>query len=234
MRISHQHKFVFLALPRTGSTTVRRVLDAYSDVKSVHIAQTTPQFPFYHHISARELKRIFDDQGWDWFAYRRFCVVRNPFDRVVSLYHHYQKMNADRDKAKKSLANFLKHLYFQLRSEITFAEYVARLDPKGKLTTTLPHFICDEDGAFLVEDVLTFENLATELPAYLRQMNIWINSQEIPILNSSAARQPYASYYTEATRQRVASLYAYEIERFSYTFAAEQPAVPAGESDAAG
>ncbi|GAB4161282.1 MAG: hypothetical protein Fur0021_34300 [Candidatus Promineifilaceae bacterium] len=230
MRISHRYKFVFLALPRTGSTTVRKILDAYSDVKSVHVTQTTAEFPFYHHISARELKRIFDDRGWDWFAYRRFCVVRNPFDRIVSLYHHYQKTNADRDKAKTSLYNFLKYLYFQVRPEMTFAEYVARLDPKGKLTTTLMEFIGGDDGALLVDDVLTFENLATELPAYLQRMNISINPQEIPVLNASASRQPYAVYYTNAARERVASLYAYEIERFSYTFAA----VPAGGSDAAG
>ncbi len=205
-------------MPRTGSTTVRSVLDRYSDIKSVHITQTTRQFPFYHHIPARELKSIFDQRGWDWFAYRRFCVVRNPFDRVVSLYHHYQKINADRGKSRTSPRNFLKYLYFKVRPEITFAEYVMKLNPQDPLTVSLKEFICDESGEFLVDDVLTFEHLDSLLPAYLQQMNISITKEEIPVLNSSTGREPYTLYYTREAREKVESLYAYEIQRFSYTF----------------
>lgn len=205
-------------MPRTGSTTVRSVLDRYSDIKSVHITQTTGQFPFYHHIPARKLKPIFDERGWDWFAYRRFCVVRNPFDRVVSLYHHYKKINADRGKSRTSLRNFLKYLYFQVRPEITFAEYVMNLNPQDPLTVSLAEFICDENGEFLVDDVLTFERLNSLLPAYLQQMGLFITEEDIPVLNTSTEREPYTLYYTHETRERVASLYAYEIQRFSYTF----------------
>jgi Sulfotransferase family len=220
VRISHKHKFIFLALPRTGSTTVRKILDDYSDIKSVHITQVTQQFPFYHHISARELKRIFDKRRWDWFAYQRFCVVRNPFDRVVSLYHHHKKINYDKNRLKTPLYRFIKYLHFRVRPELTFSEYVMNLNPKGKLTTTLKEFICDDDGEFLVDDILTFETLACVLPDYLKLMGIFITSDEIPVLNSTEERKPYASYYTDKTRKIVESIYAYELERFSYVFKA--------------
>lgn len=218
MRISHKYKFVFLAYPRTGSTTVRAILDDYSDIKSVHISQTTKEFPFYDHILARELKPIFEKQGWDWFAYRRFCVVRNPYDRVVSLYHHYRRVNADKKKARKSFYYFLKYTYFKLRPELTFSAYVMRFNRTRNLALPLREFICDEDGEFLVDDVLPFEHLHTALPDYLRQMGILVNQDKIPILNASANRQPYAHYYTDETRREVEMRYAYEIERFSYAF----------------
>jgi hypothetical protein len=218
VRISHKHKFVFLALPRTGSTTVREILDDYSDIKSVHITQVTHQFPFYHHISARELKRIFDKRCWDWFAYQRFCVVRNPFDRVVSLYHHHKKIDSDKNRLKPSLYKFIEYLHFGVRPELAFSEYVMNLNPKRKLTTTLKEFICDDDGEFLVDDVLTFETLACVLPDYLKQMNIFITREDIPVRNATEERKPYAPYYTDKTRKIVESIYAYELERFSYAF----------------
>jgi len=89
MRISHRYKFVFLSHARTGSQTVRRLLDPFSDVTSVHYSQTDETNPFYNHISALELKNEFDRRCWDWSAYRKFCFTRNPWERVVSLYHHF-------------------------------------------------------------------------------------------------------------------------------------------------
>lgn len=100
MRISHKYRFVFLANLRTGSTTVRSILDHYSDIKSVHITQISERFPFYHHISAQELKPIFEERGWDWSKYKKFCVIRNPYDRIVSLYHHSQQMKLKKIKSQ--------------------------------------------------------------------------------------------------------------------------------------
>lgn len=123
MRISHTYKFIFFANPRTGSTTVRDVLDEYSDILSVHITEASAKFPFYHHITPLELKAIFMDRGWDWYSYRKFCFVRNPYDRVVSLYHHYLRIRKENKmKGLKGLLWRLRYLTFRASS---FKEYVA-------------------------------------------------------------------------------------------------------------
>lgn len=214
MRISHKYKFVFLATPRTGSTTVRKVLDEYSDILSVRISQRTRQFPYYDHISAAELKRIFEGKGWKWEDYHTFCVVRNPFDRVVSLYHHHLKMRDRRDNK-----SFLTNVRDALTPEPTFKKYVFGINPRKRLTTALEYFIGDRTGSnILVRDVLMFEHLTRDLPDYLGSIGIHIAAKDIPHLNASDNRNDYRKYYCEDTKRRVSELYSYEIERFGYAF----------------
>ncbi|MGZ9812024.1 sulfotransferase family 2 domain-containing protein [Pseudoroseicyclus sp. H15] len=211
MRISHEKKFIFLAVPRTGSTSLRDLLDPYSDIKSVHITETNRNHPYYHHISARELKDIFDKNGWDFSSYSKFCVVRNPFDRVVSLYHHYLKHRRE--------GSFLRRAYHKVTPPPDFASYVQKIDPESRLTTTIRAFTCDSSGAALVDKVLKFEELSTELPVYLQELGIPADKATLPHLNSSANRKvSYRDYYNDTLRAHVAKLYREDIERFGYSF----------------
>lgn len=216
MRISHSHKFIFLATPRTGSTTARKILDKYSDIASVHLPEISDDFPFYNHISALELKSIFEDRGWDWDSYKRFCFVRNPYDRVVSLYHHHLKM---RKNAKiKCVKSFIRKIIYMTRRAPSFRDYVVNINPKNRVPTSLESFVCDRDGNSLVNEVLMFENLAEDLPKFLGKLGISITSEDIPHLNASADRQQYRKYYDEELRNKVKDLYKYEFERFEYSF----------------
>ena len=220
MRISHEHQFVFLAVPRTGSTTIRNILDGYSDIKSVHITETTNDFPFYNHISALELKKIFDGRDWHWFDYKRFCVIRNPYDRVVSLYHHYLQERAKARRKRDIVLSMIDTVKDNLKpSRIpTFKDYVMRIEPETRLPTSLKNFICDEKSNFLVEDVLMYERLKEELPRYFYDLEIDFSAEDIPHLNASKDRSEYRSYYDEETIEKVSTIYAYEIARFGYSF----------------
>ncbi|RDV24234.1 hypothetical protein DXV75_14545 [Alteromonas aestuariivivens] len=216
MRISHSHKFIFFATPRTGSTTVRNVLDRYSDISSVHVSEITKDFPFYHHISALELKRIFEQRGWDWDSYHKFCFVRNPYDRVVSLYHHYLKIRGE--VSGHDLRNILRKFKNAVTSPLSFKDYVMTLDPKDRLPTSLEAFLCDEKGNFLVDDILMYENLKTELPNFLKKLNISISEDDIPHLNASANRNKYRKYCDDELKDKIEHLYPYEFNRFGYSF----------------
>lgn len=218
MRISHKHRFVFLANPRTASTTIREILDDYSDIKSRYISEIDNNFPFYHHISARELKEIFDINGWDWFSYKRFCVVRNPFDRVVSLYHHKKSTFTEPDERRSRLYNLARKIKYKLSGDSNFENYVKHLNPAKRLTTSLKEFLCDEDGNFLVDDVLMFEKMETELPKYLKELGISIKRKDIPHMNPSSGRINYIEYYSPETQNKVEETYSYEIERFKYKY----------------
>lgn len=218
MRISHQHRFVFLANPRTGSTTVRKILDDYSDVRSVHITEKSEDFPFYDHISAAELKAIFEAKGWEWTRYRKFCMVRNPFDRVVSLYHLHQEIMRQKVKGKNLPQKMLRYIKRMLIPLSSFQDYVMHIDPEARLSKSLRAFICDKNGECLVEDVLMYENMKDELPKYLDRYGINICNGQIPHMNASISRTSYRDYYNDYTRKRVELLYDYEINRFGYLF----------------
>lgn len=221
MRISHSHKFIFLANARTGSTTVRNILDKYSEIKSVHITEISDDFPFYNHISALELKTIFIEREWDWESYEKFCFVRNPFDRTVSLYHHHLRMK-ERIKNKRFKNNILKK-YRRDKHGLdnpgpSFRDFVMSMKAKKGLHASLNSFVCDLDGKLLVNQILKFENIADELPKYLKKLDISITSEDIPHLNSSDNRVKYRSYYDNELIARVRKLYQYEFDNFSYSF----------------
>lgn len=218
MRISHRHRFVFLANPRTGSTTVRKILDDYSDIKSVHVSQVDDVNPFYHHISAAELKIIFEKKRWPWEEYRKFCMVRNPFDRVVSLYFLHQEILQGKVKGKSAFQRLLRLLKRKLRPVRDFEQYVMQINPEHRLTTSLKAFTCDSNGRQLVHDILMFENLKNDLPNYLFSLGIQITADHIPHLNASNSKKHYREYYNTATHNRVKHLYINEIEQFGYSF----------------
>ena len=83
MRLSHTHKFVFLAVPRSGSTSMRAMLDPVSDAASGHITESET----YHHISYRQLVA----QHSVIAEYRKFVVMRDPYERFRSLFFHHMK-----------------------------------------------------------------------------------------------------------------------------------------------
>ena len=82
MRISHKHKFVFVAVPKTGCCSARNVLDGFSDVKSVNVRD----HPLRHHTTLMSLQEYFTKEGWEWDKYIKLAGCRNPWDRIVSDY----------------------------------------------------------------------------------------------------------------------------------------------------
>jgi hypothetical protein len=215
MRISHSHRFVFLAYPRTASTSTRNLLDPFCEVKSVHISEVTATHPFYHHISAGELLDVFRQRGWDWDSYRKFTIIRNPYDRVVSLYHHHAKQYGPaRERRSGPLLRFAR----MFRRKTDFAAYVKALNPDQRLHTKLRSFVCDSSGRWLVGDILRFENLGMELSALLPELGVTSFEGVLPRLNGSTDREDYRMYYNGRSRRRVGDLYAEEIELFGYAF----------------
>ena len=70
MIISKEKKFVFTAIPKTGSMSIEKALRKYDNEDDL--------------VQHELLKNV--DQALDE-SYYRFCFFRNPWDRMVSWYH---------------------------------------------------------------------------------------------------------------------------------------------------
>src|SRR5688500_4741376 len=91
MIISGQHKFIFVAIPKTGTHSVRRALREHlgpQDVEQVGLF-VQKKFPIpdlarigHGHITLEQVRPYLKPEAWA--GYFKFAVVRNPFDRFVS------------------------------------------------------------------------------------------------------------------------------------------------------
>lgn len=234
MRISHRHKFVFFSFPKTGSVSVRRVLDPYADIRLVSLRHRTAEQPFYDHMLPAELKAVFEARGWAWDDYYRFVFVRNPWARLVSVYAAI--LDRGFPGRVRDAVNWLSR---QARGRgleadaAGFRRWVRTVETSGRGGGGKPHhgwrqkgtwrlsaFVCDASGQELVHEVIRLEDAAGRLPQLARQLGL---PQPDDVRMRHVNRHdhaPYTAFYDEATAEHVARLYAEDIERFHYRFGA--------------
>ena len=92
MIISPKHKFVFLATPKTGSTSIHQtLLDSIKDNKLIDESKLCLG---HTHMSCPD----FLTQRPKFKKYFKFAFVRNPWDRVLSWYFFRGKKNFGKNK----------------------------------------------------------------------------------------------------------------------------------------
>ncbi len=221
MRISHRHRFVFFSSPKTGSRSVRKLLDIHAEIHGRPAAELTADFPFYNHMRPVELRDVFGERGWDFDGYFKFVMVRNPWSRLVSLY----EMFSFREGGQIS----------RLRRRATrhegFRSWVRTLDPNdtaeagpGSERSVIKvgalsylGFAGDGAGRALVDEVVKLEEIETRLPTLLERLGVPL-PKRVPWTGRGRYRGRHRAYYDDETREVVRVLYEKDIERFGYTF----------------
>ena len=219
MRISHDHKFVFLSLPRSASLSIRRFLDPYSDIKSIKLADVTESSPFWHHTKAKRAQEIFSERGWKWSAYKTFCLVRNPYDRLVSAY----KKRWEKNYGVHVTGNYISDLKSIVRDAFlkrpSFESYVHQNDPRKGYSISIEEFAHDGCGQMLVDNVLKFENLPKNVIKYAEtELGLEVSKRRLKHLHKSNRKVEYKKWYNEKTKQILQKKYKMEINKFEYEF----------------
>lgn len=206
MIISTVHKFVFAAIPKTGTHSVRRALREHmgpEDLEQVGLfVQRSLPIPDlarigHGHISLAQLRPYMAPGDFERFF--KFAFVRNPFDRFVS-YSSFitrEQGHFDRDPQKVMrhfLANPpLDHILFRPQHE----------------------FVTDSEGALLTDYVGRVEQMQQSYDEICER--IGIPTATLDKVNSSR-RKSYRDYYDDALIEGVAKLYARDLELFGYEF----------------
>lgn len=193
---------VFLAYNKAGSSSIEAALhgqrsaawEAYARVGHQALRRPGP----WKHMNAREFEQLF---GWRAPVTRmhRVAVVRNPWDRMVSVYH-YQRQTVP-DKHEKATA-------------LEFRDYVLS-GGSGSAFTTFTDFAGDGTGQLKVDTVLRVESLDEDFTALCAARGL--TGVSLPRKNTSA-RGGYRELYDDETRELVAQRFAVDIDRFGYTF----------------
>jgi hypothetical protein len=240
MIISHRHRFIFIKTRKTAGTSVEVLRsrqcgpqDIVTPVKpavSSHRprnfrgifppprephppASTLPSVPiagghcrgrmryltdlvrlrkFYNHIPARVVRGRVSRAVFD--SYFKFCIERNPWDKALS---HFHMMKA-RAGGNLSLDAYLQN---------------------GPYCLNFPAYT-DADGKLLVDRVLKYERLDEELGEVLEDLGMTYDGQ-VGVHAKGAYRtdrRHYSDVLNSGQRERIAKVFAPEIEMHGYEF----------------
>lgn len=207
-------KFLFIAIPRTGSMSVIAALKPHGmhavkyDVGKVDTVfdPERPLTTFYHaDIAAMMVAGIMPS---DW-AYHRtmFAVIRNPWDRMVSLYHYF--FNVLGRHGSHTFESFLLAIMRDEQPAIGPYNWLGMSQANEQIDWI------DHARAFGEVVLFRFEDLVRTAWRPLESM-LGV-AMTVPHIGSTK-RGGYRSYYPDHLRDRFATFYAEDIELGGYTF----------------
>lgn len=207
--------FVFVHIPRTGGKSITKMLLR-------HGQETLPGQPG-RHTTASEARALLGEQRFAETL--SFAVVRNPWDRLLSLYlfHAQTPEQLLASTGQRASPGFLEahRAFVALGSFEAFLRWVAQgPDGDGPLERhryTQLAYLTDERGELLVRHILRYERLRSDVKALLTQLGL---SAALPWINGHL-RPHYTRYYSAQGARLVGGLCAGEIERFDYRYGDE-------------
>jgi hypothetical protein len=209
MIISHRHRYVFVELPRTGSSAVRRELrELYDGVPILH-----------KHSTYDEFRRQASADERQYFV---FSAIRNPLDDAVS---RYFKIKTDQRQRFSDVSRQRHQRPLNTMLDARMFRYVARTG--ADFSDFFLHFyrLPFDTWASLdhrrFDHVMRFEHLADDFAAVLRRIGIE-PVRPLPSRNATGERErSFASYYTPPARRRARRVFGPYMRRWGYEFPAD-------------
>ena len=220
MRLSWTHKFVYISIHKTASSTVRELLDPYSDMTSCGDKQTI----CYHHIPAKKMKYYFDEReraeegSANWNEFFKFTTVRNPWDRKLSTFSYLKRKAQEFKKVDLGLdPSWFVEKTLRIDEECdNFKDYLKKYCKPNKKRNRQVDWVLDKNGNNMLDYVVKVENLKHGLKYAFKQ--IGLPEPNLVHANKSEHR-PYTETYDEQWMiDKVAQRYKDDIKHFDYEF----------------
>jgi hypothetical protein len=222
--LSHTHKFIFFCGSKVGTTSMEEVLRPFQEGAEYDFgspeARIVPK-----HIPPAILKGALPEKVWN--EYFKFVFVRNPWDWFISQWF-YNSVPATNDS--RSWLRRVRRRTRRRQAEPDLIQRGDELRPEDvdrtfevlKQFKQLPgrdglyqsNSVYDMDDRVIVDYVGRYETLEADFDEIMRHLGLELH---LPRLNTTQHRD-YRSYYSAETRERVAELWAVDIENFGYSF----------------
>lgn len=205
-------RYIFIHIPKNAGTSINKVLKKnigsnlishinMSDTELEYINNTYHNTLNFAHCSFQNYK----------VPNKTIVFVRNPFSRVVSLFH-FQKLHK-----QYKFKDFLKKLYQNKK----LVNYIKNNDFHNEIKFDLIKFHYSwKNQKFWIPNepffVGKFENLSDELKRLYQKMKIDY-VEKIPH-RKKTEHKPYRDYYDEETIAIIKDVYADDLKRYNYDF----------------
>jgi hypothetical protein len=200
---------IFYRIPKNASTSMMDHLGSINLIKKHEekfheIADKKVYRNFFDptHAKPDEAYKVFKHELRNYFS---FCVVRNPWDRAISMYSF-------------ALKEKIMSLY-GLDEDLTFEEFCQHLnDRRDDYSFIATHKQVEwTRGYYPPKVILRFENLQEEFRGMLEEYDIQHIKPDIPHKNSTK-HSHYKDYYTPETKKIIANVFEEDIDTFKYTY----------------
>jgi len=222
MLVSHTKKFIYLKTTKTAGTSVEVFFERYCK-PSVEVEAKRHGHPeqvsaegivgfrgvrkgdetWFNHMSGSSVKDQLGEQVWQ--SYFKFCVVRNPFDRLVSF---WWMTGCPRDLIPLAASDFT------VAREL-FCKWVM-------VTSEWPYDrnIYTIEGKPCVDDMIRYEALNDGIVRVCDKIGIEADLDRLPRLKAGARLrpEPYRDYYEPRARNRAEAFFAADLALLGYEF----------------
>jgi hypothetical protein len=207
MIVSHRYKFIFAAVPKTGTHSVRRALRQHlgpGDIEQVGLF-VQKRFPYealakigHGHISLEQVRPFIGEDAFS--RYFKFAFVRNPFDRFIS---YCSFIAREGDLFGRDPKRVMRH-------------FAIERPPTDHVLFYPQHvFLTGRDGALVVDKIGRVEDMQRSYDEIAER--IGVPTARLEQLNGSR-RDGYYAYYDQELIDAVARLYRRDLELFGYTY----------------
>lgn len=145
-----------------------------------------------------------------WNSYFKFCVIRNPFEKAISAFEHF---GADHQATHAGI-KFRVAAFRMAREQRRFFHWLTYEGPPIDRNKYLI------EGEFCLDDVIRYEELEAGIARICRRLDLPWAPSLLPTFKGAKRRETTTvdRLYTPASRRVVERKYAYELDRFQYTF----------------
>lgn len=216
-----RHGFWFVDIPRTSSSSLRtelarrfgpvygksNLLDERLRRLSLHRHEWLKRLGIRDHSTAQQVRDVLGPRLWaDVFT---FSLVRNPWDRMASLYFYRVK----RGHISPGLS------FRDYARQLLTPQYGVRnsMHSRPAYYYSACEYICDQDGGLMVDFVGRYE----EREQFVETVSKALSCPAIGVLATQQATPPgfhYSSLYDSETECIVGNAYAKDIALFGYRF----------------
>jgi len=178
--ICEDFKFIYIHVPKCAGLSLEKIFNAYQG----------------DHRSALDLINHLGHSRWHEFF--KFTIVRNTWDRAVSMYFSL----LIRNKINNNLS-FSNWLHYELEQADKNKRY---------FFSQLDYIFID--GKNSMNQIIRFERIKIELPMLFEKLNIKKNM----IHENKSSHKHYSKYYNKEDEKFVYKYFEEEIDYFKYKF----------------
>lgn len=195
----------FIRIPKNASTSVYRFFGEVNLIRNDYLdANNSKYLNIFEpsHCTISEAEKLL---GEDVLKYPVLAVVRNPYDRLVSMFFFAKKYNLG------SLYNI------DMTTFDSFSEGFYKLSHYDDFfhSTSQKEFIKHDKSEDFT--VCRFEELKTDLAEFIKDNKLEFDMKDFPVLNSTE-HCDYKEYYSDKSKDIVNKMWGDDLDCFSYSF----------------